>query len=217
MGFRISLVLVLLVMGLSGSAGQRPDPLDDAEETKVREAQDPSDRIVVYCELAQKRLDRLEEFRSRPMDPAYDNGGYINRLLQEYVALTEELKSWIEDRYERRVDMRWGLQKFLGVGPRQLEQLRQIEGSKNPDPAEYASVLRDAEDDLKDALDGATKALGEQVKAMGEMKRQEKVSVQAAKVLAKDEKKRTKEEEKLRKQQRKQQKKQNPTVGEDQD
>jgi hypothetical protein len=138
------------------------------------------------------------------MDPQYDNGAYIDRLLDEYISLTDDLKNWIQDQYDRRGDMREGLRKVLEMGPKQLDQLRRIEVSPDAYAADYAKSLRDAKDNFTDALDGATKALGDQVKMFGELKREEKAEAQAKKARMKEEKKRSKEEEKLRKKQRKQ-------------
>jgi membrane-associated HD superfamily phosphohydrolase len=145
------------------------------------------------------------------MDPQYDNGAYIDHLLDEYISLTDDLKNWIQDQYDRRSDMRQGLRKVLELGPKQLNDLRRIQESPDAYAADYAKSLRDAKDDFTDALDGATKALGEQVKMFGELKRDEKAEAQSEKARMKEEKKRSKEEEKLRKKERKQ----NPPSDED--
>jgi hypothetical protein len=196
-----TLVLALL-MPLTAPAmtalTQKPDYISDEEEDKIREAQEPSERIEVYLTLTQSRLDRIEGFRTKPMDPQYDNGAYINHLLDEYIALTDELKNWIQDQYDRRSDMRKGLRKVLEMGPKQLNDLRRIQASPDAYATDYAKSLRDAKDDFTDALDGATKALGDQVKIFGELKSEE-AEAQSEKDRTKEEKKRNKEEEKLRK------------------
>ena len=183
---------------------QKPDYVTDDEEDKIRDAQEPSERIEVYLTLAQDRLDRIQEFRSKPMDPQYDNGAYIDHLLDAYISLTDDLKNWIQDKYDRRGDMRKGLRRVLQIGPKQLDDLRRIQESPDAYAADYAKSLRDAKDDLTDALDGATKALADQVKIFGELKTDEKAGAQAEKEKIKEEKKRSKEEEKLRKKERKQ-------------
>jgi hypothetical protein len=183
---------------------QKPDYVSEEEEDKIRDAQGPSERIEVYLTLAQSRLDRIQEFRSKPMDPQYDNGAYIDRLLDQYISLTDDLKNWIQDQYDRRDDMREGLRKVLEMGPKQLNDLRRIQGSPDAYAADYAKSLRDAKDDFTDALDGATKAFADQVKMFGELKRNEKAEAQAEKARTKEEKKRSKDEEKLRKKERKQ-------------
>ena len=201
----LSVALLLSVaVSATRALAQKPDYISDEEEEKIRDAQDPSDRIEVYLTLEQSRLDRIAEFRRKPMDPQYDNGAYIDHLLDQYISITDELKNWIQDQYDRRGDMRKGLRKALEVGPKQLEDLRRIQESPDAYAADYAKSLRDAQDDFTDALDGATKALGNQVKMFGEFKEKEKADAQAEKVRTKEEKKRSKEEEKLRKKERKQ-------------
>src|SRR5208337_3600396 len=200
-------LILALLMPLAAPAmtaqAQKPDYISDEEEDKIREAQEPSERIELYLTLAQSRLDRIEAFRSKPMDPQYDNGAYIDHLLDEYISLTDDLKNWIQDQYDRRGDMRKGLRKVLEMGPKQLNDLRRIQASPDAYAADYVKSLGDAKDDLTDALDGATKALADQVKRFGELK-SEKAEAQSEKERLKEEKKRSKEEEKLRKKEQKQ-------------
>jgi septal ring factor EnvC (AmiA/AmiB activator) len=202
---RAALVLTLLACAAaaaSGARAQKPDYVSEEEEDRIRDAQEPSERIQVYLTLAQSRLDRIEQFRSQPMDPAYDNGAYIDRLLDEYISLTDDLKNWVQDRYDRREDMRKGLRQVLEMGPKQLHDLQHIQDSPDDYAADYAKSLHDAKDDIADTMDGATKALGDQVKMLGELKSPEE-QAKAEKDRSKEEKKKNKEEEKLRKKERK--------------
>jgi len=197
-------LLLAVTAPAARALAQKPDYVSDEEEEKIRDAQDPSDRIEVYLTLTQSRLDRIAGFRSNPMDPQYDNGAYMDHLLDQYISLTDEMKNWIQDQYDRQADMRRGLRKALEMGPKQLEDLRRIQASPDPYAANYAKSLRDAQDDFTDALDGATKALADQVKMLGELKQDDKGQAQAEKARTKEEQKRSKEEEKLRKKERKQ-------------
>ena len=204
---QVTLILALLLAFVAPAMiaqKQKPDYLSEEEEDKVREAQDPSERIELYLTLAQSRLDRIENFRSKPMDPQYDNGAFIDHLLDEYISLTDDLKNWIQYQYDHRADMRQGLRKVLEAGPKQLNDLRRMQESPDAYAADYAKSLRDAQDDFTDAIDGATKALGDQVKMFGELKRDEKAEALAEKARTKEENKRSKEEKKLRKKESKQ-------------
>jgi hypothetical protein len=176
--------------------------LSDEEEDKLREAQDPGERIGVYLELEQVRLSKFESGRAAN-DPKYDYESYFSALLTQYIELNDEMKDWIEGQYERGGDMRKGLKALLEQGPRQLDQLRAAQ--QNPDRyfSSYASPLQDAIDDLTDTLDGASKAMDAQVKRFGELKREQKIEAQESKERAKETKKREKEEKKLRKREHK--------------
>lgn len=184
-------------------AQQKGVYITDEEEDKLREAQDPSKRIQLYVEIEQARLQQLETFRSKPRDPRYDNGGFMDNLLTQFISVNEEMKDWIDDQYDRNGDMRQGLHTLLESGPKELEELRQIQQSPDPDASAFTASLKDAIDDLSDALDGATQALSGQEKKFGQMKKEEKAEAQDMKLRQKEENKRTKEEKKLRKKERK--------------
>jgi hypothetical protein len=191
---------LLLAVSLGVAAGaDKADYLSDEEVDQLREAQDPSQRIGAYLSFAQVRLTRFDDYRNRPPNPDYDIPAYLDTQLDQYIHITDALKDWIEDHFDRRDDMRAGLKKFLETGPHQLDQLRHIEQSSDPYAAAYRKSLGDAIDDFSDALDGATKALSEQSKLFGELKREEKADAQTVRDREKQEKKRTAQEEKLRK------------------
>ena len=192
-------VLVLAVFLPAGVGAEKRDFLSDEEVDKLRDAQEPSERIDAYLSFAQIRLTRFDDYRGRPPNPDYDIPGYLNAQLDQYIRITDALKDCIEDHFDRRNDMRAGLKKFVETGPHQLDQLRHVEDSSDAYAASYKKSLGDAIDDFTDALDGATKALSEQTKLFGELKREEKVDAQTAKEREKEEKKQSKAEEKLRK------------------
>jgi hypothetical protein len=193
-----SSLLIAAVLGVAAGA-QQADYLSDDEVDELREAQGPSERIEKYLAFAQVRLTRFDDYRNRRPDPDYDIPAYLNTQLDQFIHITDALKDWIEDHYDRHDDMRAGLKKVLEAGSHQLEQLRHIEQSTDPYAAAYRKSLSDAIDDFTDAVDGATKALSEQTKLFGELKREEKADAQAIKAREKDEKKRNVQEEKLRK------------------
>ncbi len=199
----VCVILVLLAAPAGLLQAQKIATLTGDEEDKLREAQDPSERVQLYLDFLQARLDRFEGFRSKPLNPAYDNGAYLDALLDQYIALNDELKNWIDDQYERNGDMRKGLRALLERGPKQLEMLEHIRQTPDALAEDYRDSLRDAADDLKDTLDGATRALADQEKKFVDAKREEKTDARSAKERAKEEHKRTKEEKKLRKKEHK--------------
>jgi hypothetical protein len=194
----ISALLFALSLGVVWGA-EKGDYLSDDETDQLREAQDPSQRIEKYLSFAQVRLERFDDYRNRPANPDYDIPGYLEKELDEYIRITDALKDWIEDHFDRRDDMRVGLKKIMEEGPHQLDQLRRIEDSPDRYAAGYSKSLNDAIEDFSDMVDGASKALSEQSKLFGELKREQKVDAQEVKDREKEEKKRTKGEDKLRK------------------
>jgi hypothetical protein len=190
-GVRASALLAALLLLAGLPARAQTDFLTDAEADRLRDAQDPSLRMGVYLDLEEARLERLSSAEAGP--------AAIQRQLSQYVALNEELKSWIENQYDHQGDMRKGLRGLLERGPHQLEQLRALEKRPGASTADYAGTLHDAIANLNDTLDGSAKALSSQEKLFGRLKEERKADERATKERIKEEKKREKEERKLRK------------------
>src|SRR5580698_7699170 len=109
----ISSVLVAMFCLSSAWGAKKGDFLNDDETEELREAQDPSARIEKYLTFAENRLERFDDYRTRPADPSYDIPGYLETELDEYVHITDALKDWIEDHFDKRDDMREGLKKIV--------------------------------------------------------------------------------------------------------
>lgn len=194
----------LVILAIATAAHLRADDaasLTQEEEDRIREAQDPSDRISVYLDLASARLERFNAIRLAPPDPSdpTNRSEALDELLSQYLALDDELKNWIEDQYNTDHDMRKGLRALMTTGPQQLALL--TEASLHPDryAADYHQSLADAVTDMNDTLNGATRALADQEKKFGALKRQEQQDAKAAKLATEEEKKKEKEAHKLRK------------------
>jgi hypothetical protein len=187
----MAMLLVVGLLSVAAASAQQGDFLSDEEEEALRDAQDPGQRIEVYLNLEQTRLERMEGLKDQPAE--------LHRLLSQYVSLNEEMKDWIQDQFNRHGDMRKGLRALLDRGPQQLDRLKQIQQWSGTANAEYASDLRDAIDSVTDGLNGATQAFSDQQKMFGELKREQKADALATKERIREEKKRNKEEEKLRK------------------
>jgi hypothetical protein len=199
------LALTVVVSFVSAARLRADDPaaLTQEEEDRIREAQDPSDRIGIYLELAGERLERFNAIRVAPADSSEvaDRRATLDQILSQYIALDDELKNWIQDQFDTAHDMRKGLRGLIEVAPKQLALLNQAQQTPDRYFTNYQSDLRDAITDLNDTINGATQALAEQEKKWGELKREERVDAKAAKQAVQDEKKHQKQEQKLRKKQ----------------
>lgn len=193
------LLLVFVCAGALWAGAQEKASLSESEVDKLRDTQDPGERIKVYLDFMQVRLQTFESYRSRPVDPQYRVGKFLNEVLGQYVDLDDELKGWIQFQYNRDGDMRGGLRDLLDRAPRQLEELKHDQQTPDPYTAKYSETLANAVADLEDTLNGATAAFDGQVKKFGAIKQAEQEEKKAAKTEAKEEKKRLKEERKLRK------------------
>ena len=201
LGCWLTLMLAFLMAPVILAGAEKGDFLTWEEEDKLRQAQDPSDRVEAYIDLAQVRLDRLDQYHKEPKNSEYDVAPFLNKQLDEYFSLNGELRNWIEQQAEHQGDMRRGLRKLLELYAKQLEQLRGIQQAPGVYASAYASSLQDAITDVSDLLDGAARALSDQQKQFAESKEQQKAATRLSKERLKEEKNRNKEEKKLRKQQ----------------
>jgi hypothetical protein len=190
---RISIVFaIVLALAPLCARAQNHDFLTSAEVDKLRDAQDPSERIKVYVSFQQERLGLLAVALNAHGDTKYS----INDLLNQYISIDNELKDWIQYQFDHDGDMRKGLRTLLDQGPKQLEMLRHFQSSPDSEAADYSDSLHDAIADMNDTLNGATQALAVQQKKFPEM-------AQSAKAESRELKKQRKEEQKLNKQERK--------------
>lgn len=178
---------------------QDHDYLTSDEADKLRDAQDPSERIKVFVAFQQDRLGRIVAASDANGDTRDD----IDDLLNQYISIDNELKDWIQYQFDHEGDMRKGLRVLLDEGPKQLEMLRHIESSPNTGAKDYSTSLRDAVADMNDTLDGATQAMAAQQKKFPEMAESAKAETHELKKERKEQKKLNKKEREMRNQHRK--------------
>ena len=182
--FGLSMLLALVPKHVLAQ-DQDPDQLTSAEVDKLRDAQDPSERIKVYLSFQQDRLGRI----AAAGESNGESKDSIDDLLNQYISIDNELKDWIQYQFDHEGDMRKGLRVLLDEGPKQLEMLRHIEGSPNPGARDYMNSLREAIADMNDTLDGATQALAAQQKKFPQMAESAKAEAHELKKERKDQKK----------------------------
>jgi hypothetical protein len=196
--FEFGLAILLALAPLCVRA-QSQDGLSSAEVDKLRDAQDPAERIKVYLSFQQERLGRMEVVGESNGDDR-DN---LDDLLNQFISIDNELKEWIQYQFDHDGDMRNGLRALLDEGPKQLEILRHIQKSPPPGSSDFSTSLRDAIADMNDTLDGATQALAQQQKKFPQMAQGAKADERALKKERKEQKKLNQKERKMRNRDRK--------------
>ena len=194
--FGLALLLALAPLCVRA---QSPDGLSSTEVDKLRDAQDPSERIKVYLSFQQERLGRMQVVSEANGD-SRDN---MDDLLNQFISIDNELKDWIQYQFDHDGDMRKGLRAVLDEGPGQLEILRHIQKSPGPQSSDFSMSIRDAIADMNDMLDGATQALAVQQKKFPEMAASAKAETRALKKERKEQKKLNRKERKMRNRHRK--------------
>jgi hypothetical protein len=128
----------------------RKEYLTEIESDKIRDAYEPSDRIVLYMKYAEDRLKKFQYELNRKVQDRR-RAEVLNNLLNAYAGCVDDAADQIAVGEERQADIRASLKlmkakvgEFLDI----LEKLQQSGAELDI----YKDTLEDAIDGTKDAL-----------------------------------------------------------------
>jgi hypothetical protein len=149
---RNSLICTVLIGGFLGSgiAFAERDFLTSDEVEKVREAQEPNDRLKLYVLFARQRLDQLQRLlqkqkRGRSLE--------ARELLEDYDKIVDAIDTVSDDALQHGADITLGAAAVRDGESHFLAQLQKIEESGPSDLDLYALELKDAIGNTSDSLD----------------------------------------------------------------
>lgn len=95
------------------TAVARHDPLSNEEIDQLREAAlDPEKRLKLYADFARLRLTAIEEART-PKKPAADNPRSLHDLMEDFLAVYDELDENVSMYEDRQADLRKALKLVI--------------------------------------------------------------------------------------------------------
>ena len=148
-------------------AAQRREFLTDGEIEAIREAQDPNERLKLYANFAQQRLELAEKALA---GSEADRAQQIHTALSEYNRILEAIDANVDQALTRRDLMRKGLEYALKNEPDFLKLLESFQARNPKDLDEYRFALSQAIENTKDSIDGLREALQKQPKGRREEK-----------------------------------------------
>ncbi len=147
-----SLIYAVLIGGFLGNslAFADRDFLTSDEVEKVREAQEPNDRLKLYVLFARQRLDQLQRLlqkqkRGRSLE--------ARELLEDYDKIIDAIDTVSDDALQRGADVALGAAAVRDGESHFLAQLQKIQESGPTDLDLYALELKDAIGNTSDSLD----------------------------------------------------------------
>jgi hypothetical protein len=147
-----TLICAVLIGGFLGNglAFAERDFLSSDEVEKVREAQEPNDRLKLYVLFARQRLDQLQRLlqkqkRGRSLE--------ARELLEDYDKIIDAIDTVSDDALQRGADVALGTAAVRDGESHFLAQLKKIEESSPTDLDLYQLELRDAIGNTSDSLD----------------------------------------------------------------
>jgi hypothetical protein len=147
----------LLAAALAPPAGaQVKDYLTQTEADRIRDAEQPVNRIKLFISFAADRLKKFEYELARGT-PDRRRGERLNSLLNAYAGCIDDAAELIDLGRERQWDIRAGIKEMLAKGKEYLELLQKLNES-GADRKLYAATLEDAILATEDALKDAEKA-----------------------------------------------------------
>jgi hypothetical protein len=171
------LILAILAGGIPAFA-QR-DFLTGDEVEKVREAQEPNERLKLYVLLARQRLDQLQRLLEKEKK---GRSLGARELLEDYADIIDALDTVLDDALKRGADLTPGTSAVRDAENLFLTQLQKIRDRAPADLDSYNVALTEALAATSDSLDLLRLDSGRRAMKLSE--RDDKIKEEAEKVLA---------------------------------
>jgi hypothetical protein len=153
-------VLIPAAMALFTSpalAQNQKDYISSTEAEKIREANDPNERILLFISFASDRLKQLQYELDHPANTVR-RSERLNGLLNAFSGCVDEAVDRMELSVEKQEDVREGIQVVQKQAPDFLTYLKKLSAT-GPERNTYKESLGDAiastEDAIRSAADSA--------------------------------------------------------------
>jgi hypothetical protein len=144
-GFLSILVALIWVTVLPLRAQRRVDPLTPEEIDLLRDsAIEPEPRMKLYVQFARERLVKLEQMRNDPKTT--DRPGQTHRMLEDFLAVYNELNDNLDNFEGRKADLRKAMKVVVEADTEFQAKLRALKDdprTSKQEAAEYQFVLSD--------------------------------------------------------------------------
>lgn len=173
-----------------------------ADETdRIREAQEPNERLKLYLTFARDRLNLVKNQLSK------EKAGrslLIHDALEDFTNIIDTIDTVTDDALKRQIDVKPGMEAVAAEEKTMLEELQKIQESHPKDVARYDFVLKQAIDSTSDSMELASKDMTQratEVAAKAQQEQKERESMMQPKDVEakKAEEKKTEEVSKKRK------------------
>ena len=157
-------LLLSLVCLMPAFAQRRSDPLTPVEIDQLRDtAVEAEPRMKLYVQFARARLVSLEQMRADPKTT--DRARQTHQLLEDFLAVYDELNDNLDNFEGRKVDLRKALKTVIEGDTEFQAKLRALKDdarSSNEEASDYRFVLSNAIESVDINTDDHRKLLAEQ-------------------------------------------------------
>ena len=164
-------VILVSLTSLGGAQVKNRDPLTEQEVDQMRETADfPNKRLELMIGFARGRMKSIDDLRTASKIPP-DRPAKIHDLLQDFLALLDEMDDNIDMYGAHKTDIRKGLKLLIEADSEWQLQLRQIKDQSPPEELQqYSFVLTNAKEAVNDSAKDTRETLDEQNKLAADKK-----------------------------------------------
>jgi hypothetical protein len=173
-------VSVILLASCAAALAQR-DFLTADEIEKIRQAQEPNERLKLYVVFARQRMDQLQQAIAKEKK---GRSLQIRELLEDYTGIIDAIDSVSDDALKRRGGLTpEGTSAVSAAEMRFLGQLQKLQDSSPADMSLYDTALKEAISATSDSMELAQGDLGKravQLTAEEEKEKRDRQKITAA-------------------------------------
>src|SRR5579864_2560298 len=158
MRMRVALLALaaLISTTVAMRAQEKKDYLSDTEADKIREANTPSGKMILFVTFADDRILKLKYSLAHPSTDRR-RAEQLNALINSYTGCIDDAADVIAVARERQQDIRAGLKALTAKAKEHLAYLQELQ-KNGAEVDSYKETLDDAVEATQDALDDAQKA-----------------------------------------------------------
>lgn len=138
---RAGALLLAGIFAFSVGGNAQEDFLTPGEVDEIRDKQEPDKRLVLYLDLAQRRLDAIKENRAVNKPGA---GRVVQKFLREYTSILEALETTVEEGREKRAFRDKDMKQAEARESEFLKFLQSLDSSSSPGYDDYRFTLEEA-------------------------------------------------------------------------
>lgn len=167
--------LILIFLLCIPAAAQR-DFLTTDETDRVREAQEPNERMQLYTKFARQRIDQVKSLIASGKP---GRSALIHDLLEDYGNIIDAIDTVADDALKHHKDITVGNAAVAKVEQQMVKTLQEIEDSKPKDISRYDFVLKQAIDSTNESIELTNADLGKRTTEVVAKDEQEKKDIKA--------------------------------------